>query len=170
MYAELLILRIVHVLSGTFWVGSMLFTMIFLFPSLREAGPAAGSVMAGFQKRKLMVVMPSVAFLTILSGFRLIWIISNGFSAAFMATTRGQVYSIAGGLALLAFLIGLFVNRPANQRMAALARKLATAAPTEGEALGAELARVRKRTGQVGVLVAVLVVVATIGMALGRYV
>lgn len=46
MYAELLILRIVHVLSGTFWVGSMLFTMIFLFPSLQEAGPAAGSVMA----------------------------------------------------------------------------------------------------------------------------
>jgi uncharacterized membrane protein len=161
MYAELLILRIVHVLSGTFWVGSMLFTMIFLFPSLQEAGPAAGSVMAGFQKRKLMVVMPSAAFLTILSGFRLIWIISNGFSAAFMATTRGQVYSIAGGL---------FVNRPANQRMAALAQKLATAAPTEREALGAELARVRKRTGQVGVLVAVLVVVATIGMAVGRYV
>lgn len=170
MYAELLILRIVHVLGGTFWVGSMLFTSIFLLPSIREAGPAAGGVMAGFQKRKLMVVIPVVALLTILSGFRLIWIISNGFAPEFFGTARGQIFSIAGGLALLAFIIGMAVNRPANLRMAALSQQLAGAAAGEREALQRELGRIRTRVGQVGLLVATLVVLATIGMAIGRYV
>lgn len=170
MYAELLILRIVHVLCGTFWVGSMLFTSIFLLPSIREAGPAAGAVMAGFQKRKLMVVIPIVALLTLLSGFRLIWIISNGFAPEFFETARGWTFSVAGSLALLAFIIGMVVNRPANIRMTAVGQQLATAAPGEREALQAELGRIRTRLGRVGMLVATLVVLATLGMAIGRYV
>lgn len=167
---ELLILRIVHVLGGTFWVGGMLLTTFFLMPSMREAGPAAAPVMAGFQKRKLMVVMPTVAFLTILSGFRLIWIVSGGFEGAFFATSRGMAYSIGGGLALLAFLIGISVNRPANLKMATLSRSLATAEPAQREALMSDLARLRRRLGQVNLLVASLVVLATIGMAIGRYI
>jgi uncharacterized membrane protein len=41
MYAELLVLRIVHVLSAVIWVGTSLFIGIFLMPSLAALGPMA---------------------------------------------------------------------------------------------------------------------------------
>ena len=37
MQGELLVLRLVHVLGGIFWVGSALFMAIFLFPALASA-------------------------------------------------------------------------------------------------------------------------------------
>ena len=41
MIAEILVLRLVHVLGGMFWVGSGLFSTFFLLPALAGAGPAA---------------------------------------------------------------------------------------------------------------------------------
>ena len=38
----MLVLRIVHILAGAFWVGSALTVFLFLQPAAREVGPAAG--------------------------------------------------------------------------------------------------------------------------------
>ena len=44
--AELIVLRLVHVLGGIFWVGAGLFNMVYLGPAMAAAGPAAaGSMM-----------------------------------------------------------------------------------------------------------------------------
>ena len=53
MKAELLTLRLIHILGGIFWVGSMVFTTFFLAPVLRSSPAMAGQVMAGLQKRRL---------------------------------------------------------------------------------------------------------------------
>ena len=53
MQAEMLILRVVHVLGGIFWVGSALFMAFMLMPALASAGPAAGAVMGAMQRRRL---------------------------------------------------------------------------------------------------------------------
>src|SRR5688500_5509174 len=69
MNAELIVLRLIHIVGGVFWVGSALFTAFFLMPTLMQAGPsAAGPVMGGLQQRKLMVWLPVVAVLVMLSG------------------------------------------------------------------------------------------------------
>ena len=39
------VLRIAHIVTGAFWVGTVIFLAAFLLPSLRAAGPAAGPVM-----------------------------------------------------------------------------------------------------------------------------
>ena len=83
MEAELIVLRLIHVLGGIFWVGSALFTAIYLVPSLAQAGPAAGQVMGALQRRRLFIVLPTVAVLTVLSGIRLMQLTSDGFSAAY---------------------------------------------------------------------------------------
>ena len=72
MSTELVVLRLVHILGGIFWLGSGLFTTFFLIPALGRAGPAAaGPVMGALQQRRLFTVLPVVALLTILSGVRL---------------------------------------------------------------------------------------------------
>ena len=37
MKAELLTLRVIHIVGGIFWVGSMLYTTFFLAPAVCEA-------------------------------------------------------------------------------------------------------------------------------------
>lgn len=166
--AELLVLRLVHILGGLFWVGAGLFTTFYLGPALKHAGPAAaGAIMASFQKRRMMTVMPIVATLTILSGVRLMWIVSAGDSDWF--THRpGHTYAVSGTLALLAFLIGLFVARPAMAK----AGRLAGSAASDGasrEMLAAEIAKLQKRATMSTGIATTFLVLATAGMAVARY-
>ena len=64
----MIVLRFAHVFFGALWVGMMAFQMFFLGPALEEAGPAAGSVMAGLMKRRIPVIMPLIALIALVSG------------------------------------------------------------------------------------------------------
>ena len=46
MDTYLVVLRIVHILAGVFWVGAVVTTILFLQPTARDVGPAAGPFMA----------------------------------------------------------------------------------------------------------------------------
>jgi uncharacterized membrane protein len=169
MTAELLVLRLVHVLGGIFWVGSGLFTSFFLMPALGRAGPAAGQVMAGLQERRLFTVLPTVAVLTILSGLRLMWITSDGFSASYFASAFGRTYAAAGVASILAFVLSLLVARPAATRAAALGQSLASAEESARVGIQAELATLRRRGARASAWAVALLVFAAVGMAIARY-
>src|SRR5690606_39679892 len=79
MAGELLVLRLLHVMGAIIWVGGMSFSTFFVMPAVAQTGPAAGPVMAGFQRRKVFIWMPLTAIVTILSGFRLLMIVSSNF-------------------------------------------------------------------------------------------
>jgi uncharacterized membrane protein len=170
MQAEILLLRLVHVLSGLVWVGAMVFMSVFLMPAMQQAGPAGGAVMNALQQRRLMTFMPVVAMLTLLSGLRLYWIMSDGFSAAYVESSAGATFGVAGLLSIAAFVLGLVVLRPAMARAGALAQQLPTAPEAERPALQAEIQRLRARGRPVGLAAAVLLVLAAAGMAVARYV
>lgn len=167
--AEILVLRLVHVLAGTFWVGTTVFTAAFLLPVLSEAGPAAGNIMAGLQRRKLMVWMPIIALLTLLSGLRLLWLVSGGFSPVYFETSRGLTFALSGTFAVLAFLLGLLVGRPAMQRVGTLTQAVASAEGGDRDRLLSEVQALRKVSARTGLWAAVLLVFATAGMAVARY-
>lgn len=169
MLAEILVLRLIHIVAGTFWVGTAIFTTAFLMPAMREAGPAAGSVMAGFQKRRLMVYMSLAATLTVLSGLRLLWIISGGFASSFLQTSRGLTFTASGVLALVAYLAGMLIARPMNARMGALGARIGAAPEAERTELQTELGQLQKASALIALLVVILLVLATAGMGIARY-
>lgn len=166
--AELFLLRLIHILGGMFWVGAGVFSTIFLAPAMKAAGPAiAGAVMSNLQKRRMFTFMPIVATLTILSGARLMWIVSAGDSQWF--THRiGHTYAISGALAIIAFLTGLFVGRPAMVK----AGKLAQSAASDGaskERIAAEMATLQRRAGLATGIATIMLVISAAGMAIARY-
>ena len=170
MLAELLVLRVIHVVGGIFWVGSHLFNAFFLFPALERAGPAAGPIMGMFAQRRLFVVLPTVALLTVLSGVRLLWITSGDFAAVYFDTTRGLTFSVSGGAAILAFLLGIFVARPTAMRMGAIRQSLPAAPDEQARArLAAELDALQRRNAMFARLLTGLLLTAAAGMAVGRY-
>ena len=171
MKAELLTLRLIHILGGIFWVGSMVFTTFFLAPVLRSSPAMAGQVMAGLQKRRLFVALPVVALLTIASGLRLLSIASIGFSRAYFSTPTGRTFATSAIAALIAFLLSLLVSRPGFVRIGRLGASLATA-PDDGarQQIVAEIQRLGRRVAISNALVVILLLAAAAGMAIARYV
>lgn len=170
MHAEILVLRLIHVVSGVLWVGAIVFLSGFVMPALQQAGPAAaGPVMAGLMRRRAMTFMPVVATLTILSGFRLYWVMSDGFRAAYVESAMGLTFLVAGIVATIAFAIGMAVTRPAMARVAALAQQLPTMPEAARPPLQAEMQRLRARGRTGSLVVAWLVGLAAAGMAVARY-
>lgn len=170
MKAELLTLRVIHILSGIFWVGSMLFTTFFLAPTIRSSPALAGQVMAGLQKRRLFIILPTVALLTIVSGTRLMWIASKGFSDSYFATPTGRTFVDGATAATIAFLLSLLVSRPGFVRIGRLGASLA-GATDEGERqrISVEMQKLSRRVAIANSLVVVLLLFAAASMATARY-
>src|SRR5258705_5723374 len=111
MKAEILTLRVIHILGGIFWVGSLMYTTFFLVPAIRSLPAVAGPVMARLQKRRLFTILPVVALLSIFSGIPLLWIAPAGFDDSYLSTSTGRSFNVGACAAVIAFLLSAFVSR-----------------------------------------------------------
>ena len=170
MSAELLVLRLVHILGGIVWLGSGVFTTFFLMPALGRMGPsAAGPLMGALQQRHMFTIFPVVAVLTILSGIRLLHIVSGGFAPSYFDSRMGQTFLWSGIAAIAAFLLGILVARPIGMRTGQLAATIAALPEEQRAARAREVERLRRRGAAVTLLAMVLLIGAAAGMAIARY-
>ncbi len=166
---ELIFLRAVHILCGTFWVGGGIYSAVFAVPAITKAGPAAGPIIAELQRRKLFTILPLAALATMLSGVRLLWIVSGGFSGSYFHTTQGHTYAVAGAASIVGFLIALTITRPASVRLGQLAASVGALDAAARQSTEAEMQRLRVRANWSTVLAVGLLTLAALGMAVARY-
>ena len=166
---DIVILRLLHVLLGAYWAGTIIFTALYLEPSVRAVGQPGGQVMAQLVKRGHLTVMPVLAFITILTGAELLRRVSGNFQPGFMSSGRGIALSVGALAAIIGFVIGVFVMRPTSLRAMALTQE-AMRAPEgpDRDARLAAIAPLRRRATLTGRLVAVLLTVAVAGMAVAQ--
>ena len=110
-------LLLLHVFFGILWAGGAIVAGFFIVPSVLEAGPSGGAVMAGVMKRRFPILMSVSAVLVTLTGLRLY---SIRFSMAFLGTPEGIVLTLGGLFGLGAFALGVFVQRPTAERLQSL--------------------------------------------------
>jgi hypothetical protein len=166
----LLILRFVHVVGGALWVGMAVYTTVYLLPSIEEAGPDGGKVMAGLQRRGVLTVLPALALLTILSGVWLYWQASGGLDSRFVRSGMGLGLGIGGLASIAAYALGIAVLRPSMMRAARLMAEIGPTTPeSERQARLEEARRYRARGSRAGQIVSVLLLVAVGAMAVARY-
>lgn len=165
------VLRLVHILSGVFWVGSVMFTALLLTPTLRAVGPGAGPIMNQLVKvRKLPMVMMMSALLTMAAGIWLLMIDSALQPGVWMKSGTGMTFGAGAVFAILAFAVGMAVNLPTSKRIAAIGSTAAArGGPPTPEEQG-ELQRLQGRLATASLIVTVLLVLATGAMAIARYV
>ena len=90
MDTYMVVLRIVHILAGVFWVGAAFTTILFLQSTAREVGPAAGPFMAHLAGKKHLVDwVLRAAGLTILAGLLMYWRVSGGLDGDWLASAPG---------------------------------------------------------------------------------
>lgn len=166
----IILLRLLHIVSGGLWVGMAVFTAFYLGPALDDAGPAAGSVMPALARRGLATVLPALALVTVLSGGWLYWRVAGGDVGQYLASGPGAVFAVSAAIAIVAYVLGLSVTRPAMMRVAGIMQAAAALPPDQRAAHLAEAAQWKARGAWAGRVGGVLLILALAGMAVARYV
>jgi uncharacterized membrane protein len=166
----LLLLRIVHVLVGVFWAGTIMFVSLLLMPSVRDAGPDGGKVMLALMRRGYMTLIPIAALLTIVSGLWLYWNNITLAGPAWAGSMAARVYGAGAVAALVAFAIGMSVIRSnaLKLRVSMEALQNTPEGPARA-ALMADMAAPRAKMAAAAPWVAGLLAIATTCMAVARY-
>ena len=170
MPIEMLVLRVLHIVGAVIWAGTGIFVAVFLLPAMGMAGPAGAPVMGALVKRRLFVIVPTVAVITMLAGLRMMWIASGGYSEAYFTSRTGATYGIGAVCAIAAFTVFMLINHPAIGRMGQLQQQIAQAPEADRGPLMAQVHAVRNRAAKGSRASALLLTVTAVCMALGRYV
>jgi uncharacterized membrane protein len=170
MDTYMVVLRIVHILAGVFWVGAALTTFLFLQPTAREVGPAAGPFMAHLAgKKKLVDWVLRAAGLTVLAGLLMYWRVTGGLEWDRITTAYGISLTIGALCAIAAFSLGLSVVRPTIMSTLAIGAEVAASGGPPTPEQAAKLQALQKRGKDVGQIIVPLLIVAVAAMASARY-
>ena len=108
----LLILRLLHVLGGIFWVGGALVMAFFITPTIMATAEAGQKFMERLlTQTKFSRAMTIAALSTIIAGFILYWIDSAGFTSDWMMAGPGIGFGIGAFFALIGFGAGMMIPR-----------------------------------------------------------
>jgi len=167
----LLILRLLHIGCGITWAGTVIFVAFFLDPAVKSSGPDGTRFMQQLVKtNRFPIVIMLLAIITVLAGSLLIWKVSGGLQTIWLSTKNGKVLTTGGVLAIIAFLIGMTVNRPATIKIAKIGKAVASAGGPPTTVQIAELTMLGKRLSTASRIVAFLLIFTIVGMSIFRYV
>jgi hypothetical protein len=115
MHYLMIVLRFLHVVGGAFWFGSAMMVGFMVTPTVAATGEAGQKFMAALvQKAKLTKIIAAAAGLTVLAGFGLYWIDSDGFTSAWVKSGPGMVFGIGAFFGLIGFIFGMLIGRNVN--------------------------------------------------------
>ena len=132
----LLGLRVVHVGSAMVWFGGAIIGGFFLSPTATALGDKAQPFMDHLMRRRRMgIVFPVVAALTVLAGAALYWRDSGGLQWAWISSPTGVAYTIGGAAAIASFVLGFILVAPSVAEQSAVRNELAASgdAPTQSQ-------------------------------------
>ena len=164
----LLLLRILHIGAGVFWVGGVLIMTFFVSPTVGATAESGQKFVVHLMNNlKFSARMSAAAGLTILAGFILYWLDSDGFSSAWMRSGPGIGFGIGAGFALLGFIFGILLGR-SMKAMAKMGAQLSQAGtPSPGQM--AQMQSLRNQQATYSNISAITLILSVLFMAIARY-
>ena len=170
MNVLMIVLRVVHIFSGVFWVGASFFNLGFLQPTVRATGNEGLKVMQHLTSRtRFTLTAYTAATLTLLSGWIMYWYLF-GFRPSVLSSGYGLSLTIGGIAGTIAWLIAIILVRRALRRMEAVGRAVQEKGgpPTPEQASNLQaIGNQLMKLGQWGV---VFMVIALLGMSAAQYI
>ncbi len=166
-----LLLHVLHITCGVFWAGATLLMHFFFIPAVKKSGPEGGKMMqALLSTRQFPLVLTFMGLLTVIMGVLLVHSLSNGFEGWWFGSKMGIVLSTGGTCGIIALCIGIFINRPAAEKIAKISASVAASGnpPTADQA--SQLNALRGTIVKGLSYIAWLLLIATICMAGAHYI
>ncbi len=170
LQSYLTLLRSLHIISGVIWAGSLLYLAFFVIVAVKRSGPEGGKFMQTLAAtNKLPLVMMILAITSITTGILMIAKLSDGFTSSWFGNRHGIIVSIGGTLGILAFLEGLFVNKPTVDKMNRISKEIAAGGKPPTDAQMQQITRLRNKLFSATRQVAFLLLLTLIAMSLVHY-
>lgn len=164
-----ILLRLIHILSGIFWVGAIFVIAGFLVPTVRASGPEGGRFMQHLMlRRRLSMFLLIAMLLTVISGFTMYARLAAATNGAWAGTPPGIGYGLGGLAAILAAIVGGAISGPAARRMAMIGQQASQSGGLSSEQQG-EMQRLQRRSALGSWITAALLAIAAGAMAIARY-
>jgi hypothetical protein len=164
----MIVFRIVHIVAGVAWGGSVVLFVVFVQPSAGAIGPDAAPFMGELLgKRKVTNAILGMAAVTIIGGLFLYWHDWHlvGSFGDWVGSRWGLALTIGAIAAIAAFLVGLFGTRPRVARFLMLSRQAAEA----GGPPPAEVGILQKQLKVLARTSLALIGVSVLAMSTARY-
>jgi uncharacterized membrane protein len=112
MKTLIIVLRLVHIVSGMFWIGSSVVFGVFISPTVTAMGDTGQKFMAHLvTKARITGAITISAILTVLAGLWLYWIDSVGFTSQWAGSGPGWGFGVGGILGLIGLFTGILVGK-----------------------------------------------------------
>lgn len=163
-----IVLRILHIFGGVFWVGAAWVLTFFVAPTAAALGPDGGKFMTTLTTRFRFPVYVSIAaVITLLAGFTLYYLryVSFGLSS----TGAGMALGLGGIIGLAAGVVGGGVVGTTTSKLGALGAEIGRGGKPPTQEQGAQLAALQARLKTASLWNAILVSIALLLMATARY-
>ncbi|MBW3631593.1 MAG: hypothetical protein KY456_01055 [Chloroflexi bacterium] len=170
MDAVFIFWRVLHIVAAMIWFGGAIVSGFFLQPTAQALGPTGQPFMEHLmRRRRLGIMFPIVAALTVVSGAVLYWYNSAGLQLAWIISPTGLAFTIGGLAALAAFVGGMVFIGPSVADQTAVARELAAGNGVADERQRERLERADRRLKLASRVDLPLLIVAALTMAVARY-
>lgn len=159
-------LRIIHIVSGVFWVGGAALFFFYLEPTINKLGPDAEKfVDEVINRRKAPIYFAATSTLTVIGGVILYWRDFGGIDTS----PVGLAFGLGGLAAIIAWLGGnLLIPKSLGQLTSVVAEVKAGGGPPSAE-LATRLHGAQQRLRLIGLIDIVLLIFAVVAMASARY-
>ncbi len=160
-------LRILHIVIGIFWAGTVIFATFILLPQLRKLGPTIEQPVLKAIMRVTSPVMMVCSVLVLGTGIGMVLRAQLPVST-FFSTGWGIAMFIAFIAIVIVLIVGFGVLAPTGARMEKLGRSFEGRPPTKDET--EEMGGLARRITTADRFNFVLIMIATIAMPLSRFI
>jgi uncharacterized membrane protein len=162
----LLVLRLLHVAAGIFWVGAALLMNFFIGPSIQATLPA-GQQFSGYlmTKTRFKDAMTASALITVIAGTVLYLMHSQIFSSGWTFSGAGIGFGIGGVFGILGAIFGAMFGSLTTQ-MALIGTQI-KGQPSPDQL--AEMQSIQKRIKLISPIHVASIILSTILMSVARY-
>jgi uncharacterized membrane protein len=167
----LLILRLIHIVSAVFWGGGTFALAMFILPSVNSSMPESGKFMQRIiGAYHFPIYMTIAGTLVVLSGLMMFDNLSHHFSMEWISSPHGLCLTIGGISAIIAYLMGILINKPRADKIGRIGQEIAKAGGAPTPAQIADMTALRMKITRTTNLIAILILVTVLAMAAAKYV
>jgi uncharacterized membrane protein len=169
--AYMVTLRIVHIVTGVIWVGSLFVVVVFVQPSAATLGPAGAPFMSELRRRRFVDVVFIDAVLTVVAGSLLYWHDWHLYASFgdWIGSRLGAALTVGALLALSGLGVAALVTRPTIVRLVSHARQVTESGGTPSPESAAQIGALQHRLVVAERASFFLVLLAVVAMASARY-
>ena len=165
----IIVLRIIHIFCGVFWVGFGLFNVLFLQPTVKALGPDGQKTMQYLtQKTRLLTTVYTAATLSMLSGIGLYWILS-GFNLSFVSSGYGVVLTTGSISGIIGWFIAVLIIRGIFGQMKIVGGQIQTSGNPPTPEQTSQMQVLVTRLGKMGKVALTFMLIALLGMSIARF-